>query len=84
MQITITIAPEDVKVLENDLVNIETWINEAVQGKIHACRKRMFRDWAPKLIGDGVIKGAVTDRDLVQAALSHPGYKNRKERERKK
>lgn len=84
MQITITISPDDVKALENDLVDIETWINEAVRGKINSCRKRMIRDWLPRLVSDGAIKSAATEDDLIRAARSHPLYKSRSERAVKK
>ena len=52
MEIKITISETDVKVLNNDLTDIQKWIEDAVSGKVDNCWSRMRQDWTIKLMDD--------------------------------
>ena len=78
----IEISDSDMKCLQNDLLNIEDWINEAIQGKINNCKKRLIAEWHPKLIADPDIKSIPGDESgLINFITSHKDYSNRYQRE---
>ena len=43
--ITINLTDADVACLNNDLLDIDDWIQKAVKGKVAQCRKRLIREW---------------------------------------
>ena len=53
-KITLTIEVDDTQqtILKNDLLDINTWVQEAMTGKINNCWKRMQREWTAKLMND--------------------------------
>lgn len=78
----VTIADQDVKCLENDLLSIESWINGAIAGKINNCKKRLIREWYPRLLADTSIKSVPADEgELIDLITKHPEYQNRYQRE---
>jgi hypothetical protein len=78
----IEISDSDIKCLQNDLLNIEDWINEAIQGKINNCKKRLIAEWHPKLIADPDIESIPGDEaGLINFITSHKDYSNRYQRE---
>ena len=38
--------------LKNDLVDIQGWVDGAINGKFNNCKKRMCEEWRPKLYAD--------------------------------
>ena len=74
MKITINITDEDVKVLLNDLLDIQDWVEKAVKGKIANCKTRLISPYKSPLLDK-------TDDELIDIITSAPGYKNRAERE---
>ena len=56
MDITITISDIGEKVMLNDLPDIQTWVQEAVDGKVNNCKKRMIAEWQPKLFDDPAVE----------------------------
>tara|TARA_E500000318_G_scaffold71669_1_gene66355 strand:- start:304 stop:579 length:276 start_codon:yes stop_codon:yes gene_type:complete len=81
--ITITINDTDEKVLLNDLMDIQTWVEEAMTGKINNCYKRMQTNWTQKLMNDESFTDSIPSNkdDFVTLVLSQPTYKNRKQSE---
>ena len=78
MDINIVIKDEDVLCLENDLLDVEKWVQEAVKGKIHQCKKRMISQWVPKLLNDPEIAQLpASESDLIGMIIKHKEYKNR-------
>ena len=55
---TITLTDVQQQILSNDLYNdtdnagIDKWIQDAIDGKINNCWKRMQRSWTDKLMND--------------------------------
>ena len=82
MQITINLTDDEVKYLENDLFDIEQWINDAVKGKVSKCKGRMLNEWQPKLLADPVIETIpATESGLLAIIVAHKDYKSRTQRE---
>lgn len=82
MQITINITDDEVKYLENDLLDINQWVEDAVKGKISKCKGRMIAEWQPKLLADSEIESIpATESGLLATITSHKDYKNRADRE---
>lgn len=81
IQITISINDVDEKILLNDLINIEQWINNAVAGKVDNCFSRMRSDWVQRLMNDPSFTDSIPSNkdDFVDLVTSLPNYKNRAE-----
>jgi hypothetical protein len=83
MKITINLTDEEIKYLENDIVDIEKWIKNAVKGKIYKCKCRLFDEWQEKLINDPTIDSIpANESDLLTVIINHADYKNRKSKEK--
>ena len=52
LTLTIEIDATQQTILKNDLLDINTWVQEAMTGKINNCWKRMQREWTTKLMND--------------------------------
>ena len=78
------------KILSNDLYNdisdnagLDKWIQDAVDGKISNCWKRMQREWTVKLMEDDTFTDAIPSNqaDFVALVTARSDYKNRKARD---
>ena len=71
--------------LYNDTVNagIDKWVQDAVDGKINACWKRMQRNWTTRLMDDPSFTDPIPSNqaDFVALVTARPDYKNRKQRD---
>ena len=85
MAITITVKIDDTdeKVMLNDLTDIDTWVQEAVTGKINNCWKRMQQEWTNQLMNDESFTDSIPSNkaDFVALVVSRGDYKNRKQRD---
>tara|TARA_R110001606_G_scaffold71981_1_gene165811 strand:- start:269 stop:421 length:153 start_codon:yes stop_codon:yes gene_type:complete len=45
LTITVSISDTDEKVMKNDLLDLDQWVQDAVDGKKHNCWKRFQREW---------------------------------------
>ena len=71
-------------VLKNDLLNVQTWVDRAIDGKVNNCKKRMIDEWIPKLYADESVTQIPTDDDeKIVLIVARNDYKNREERELK-
>ena len=85
-QITLTDLQQ--KILSNDLYNdtdnagIDKWIQDAVDGKINNCWKRMRQEWTQKLMDDDSFTDPIpsNQEDFVTLVTSRSDYQNRKSR----
>jgi dsRNA-specific ribonuclease len=77
-----SISDADKLILNNDITNINGWVQGALDGKINNCYKRMKTEWVPKLMDDPNISAISASRDeFVQQVLTHPSYQNRETRD---
>ena len=83
---TVSITDDDQKILSNDLYNgsdnagIDSWIQDAVNGKVNNCWKRFRNEWVQKLMDDSSFTDAIPSdqTDFVNLVLARSDYKNRK------
>ena len=86
---TVSLTDLQQKILSNDLYNdtdnagLDKWIQDAVDGKINNCWKRMHREWSDKLTNDETITDPIPSNqsDFVDLVIAQPTYKNRKARD---
>ena len=84
-KLTIKVEVDDTQqsILKNDLLDINTWVQEAMTGKINNCWKRMQREWTDKLMNDSSFTDPIPSNqaDFVKLVLARSDYKNRKARD---
>ena len=83
LTITIEIDDTDQLVLKNDLLDINTWVQDAMTGKINNCWKRMQTEWTDKLMNDESFTDSIPSNkaDFVKLVTSRSDYKDRKARD---
>jgi len=68
--------------LENDLLDIEEWITQAIKGKSENCWTRFRDHWVPILQDDPNVESMPMNRDaFIAIVLARPDYMNRVERD---
>ena len=83
---TVTLTDVQQQILSNDLYNdtdnagLDYWIQNAVDGKINNCWKRMQQTWTTKLMNDSSFTDPIPSNqaDFVKLVLARSDYKNRK------
>ena len=87
---TISLTDLQQKILSNDLYNdmsdnagLDKWIQDAVDGKINNCWKRMQREWTTKLMDDDSFTDPIPSNqaDFVNLVTARSDYKTRKQRD---
>ena len=83
--LTVTITLNDVQqaIMNNDLLDIKTWIEDAVAGKENNCWKRMQTEWTTRLMNDESFTDPIPSNkeDFVALVTSRDDYKTRAERD---
>ena len=83
-KLTLTIEVDDTQqtILKNDLLDINTWVQDAMKGKINHAWKRMQSEWTTKLMNDSSFTDPIPSNqaDFVKLVLARSDYKNGKER----
>ena len=86
-KLTLTIEVDDTHqtILKNDLLDINTCVQQAMTGKITNAWKRMQREWTDKLMNDSSFTESIPSNqaDFVKLVVARSDYKNRAEREKK-
>ena len=79
LTITVVINDTDQKCLLSDLLDIDDWVQKAVEGKINNCWKRFQREWTTKLMEDESFTDAIPSNktDFVNLVLARDDYKDR-------
>ena len=86
---TISLTDLQQTILKNDLYSdtdnagLDSWIQDAVDGKINNCWKRFQRDWTTKLMNDDSFNDPIPSNqaDFVALVTARADYKNRKARD---
>ena len=82
LTITVDITDADQVALDNDLLDVDDWVQQAVIGKINNCKKRMAQEATQVLKADASVTNMPADDDgLIAALAARDDYKNRVERE---
>jgi hypothetical protein len=84
-ELTLTIKVDDTNqlILKNDLLDIDTWVQDAMTGKINNCWTRMQQEWTTKLMNDSSFTDSIPSNkaDFVKLVTSRSDYKDRKARD---
>tara|TARA_Y100000015_G_scaffold25448_2_gene24507 strand:- start:2971 stop:3255 length:285 start_codon:yes stop_codon:yes gene_type:complete len=86
---TVTLTDLQQQILSNDLYNgtdnvgIDTWIQDAVDGKVNNSWKRMQQEWTTKLMNDDSFTDPIPSNqaDFVALVVARSDYQNRKQRD---
>jgi hypothetical protein len=83
LTVTITLNDSEQAIMNNDLLDIKAWIEEAVAGKQNSCWKRMQTQWTTKLMNDDSFTDPIPSNqaDFVALVTGRDDYKTRKERD---
>ena len=64
------------------LVDIDSWVTTAVNGKVNNCKKRMIAEWLPKLYADDSVSSIpATEDEIVAMIVARDDYKDRAARD---
>jgi len=81
LNVSYTISNTDEKILLNNILDIQEWVDGAIDGKINNCWKRFEQEWTPKLMNDPNIESIPANKDLyVEMVTSRSDYKDRSQR----
>ena len=86
---TVSLTDLQQNILKNDLYSdadnagLDAWVQNAVDGKINNCWKRMQSEWTTKLMNDDSFTDAIPSNqaDFVALVIARSDYKNRKARD---
>ena len=86
---TVSLTDLQQTILSNDLYNdtdnagLDKWIQDAIDGKINNCWKRMRTQWTQKLMDDDSFTDPIPSNqaDFVNLVTARPDYQNRKARD---
>ena len=86
---TVSLTDLQQTILSNDLYNdtdnagLDKWIQDAVDGKLNNCWKRMRTQWTQKLMDDDSFTDPIPSNqaDFVNLVTARPDYQNRKARD---
>ena len=83
LKVEITLNDKEQAIMNNDLLDIKTWIEEAVGGKMNNCWKRMQSEWTTKLMNDDSFTDPIPSNqaDFVTLVTGRDDYKTRKQRD---
>ena len=77
-----TLSSLEESVLKNDLPDVQDWVNRAINGKINNCKKRMIREWLPKLYADDSVSSIPASEDeIIALVVARSDYKDRAARD---
>ena len=83
LTITVSISDTDEKIMKNDLLDLDQWVQDAVTGKKSNCWKRFQHEWTNKLMNDETFTDPIeSDKEkFVNQVLARPDYKDRATRD---
>ena len=81
--ITVSISDTDEKIMKNDLLDLDQWVQDAVNGKKNNCWKRFQRTWTQRLMDDDSFTDPIPSNktDFYELVMARPDYKDRATRD---
>ena len=77
-----TLTSTEEAVLKNDLLDVQDWVDKAIDGKVNNCKKRMIAEWLPNLYADeSVTQIPANEDDMIALVVARDDYKSREDRE---
>ena len=83
LTITVSISDTDEKIMKNDLLDVNQWVQDAVTGKQNNCWKRFQQEWTTKLMNDETFTDSIPSNQeaFVNLVTARADYKTRQEKE---
>jgi hypothetical protein len=83
LTITVEVTDTEQAIMLNDLLSIDSWVQDAVNGKKNNCWKRMQTEWTTKLMNDDSFTDSIPSNqaDFVALVTSRADYISRTERD---
>lgn len=83
LTITVSLSDTDEKIMKNDLLDLNQWVQDAVTGKKNKCWKRFQQEWTTKLMNDETFTDSIPSNqaDFVNLVLARDDYKDRATRD---
>ena len=76
-----SIGELDEKVLKHELLDIQKWVQDAIDGKINNIKKRLLKEAQEKLFADPKIESIpASEEGLLNLYFSQQNYKNREQK----
>jgi len=73
-----TLSSTEEAVLKNDLLDVQDWVDGAIDGKVSNCKKRMIAEWLPKLYADDSVSSIPASEDeIIAMIVARDDYKDR-------
>ena len=81
--LTVDLTDTEQAILLNDLLNINDWLQGAMDGKKNNCWKRMQQEWTTKLMNDDSFTDSIPPNkaDFVALITARDDYQTRTERD---
>ena len=81
LNLTLSISDEDQKILEDNLIDPETWIKTMVREKTANCYSRLQQKWTVKLMEDTSFTDSIPSikSDFITLVTSRSDYKTAKQ-----
>ena len=81
--LTIELTDTEQAILHNDLLNIDEWLQAAMNGKKNNAWKRMQQEWTTKLMNDESFTDSIPSNqaDFVTLVTAREDYQTRVERD---
>jgi len=80
-QYIVEISQTEEQILLNDLVDVQTWLNEAILGRINCSKKEMANAEKQLLTTEGAEFMPMSIDILCQNYMNRPTYQNREQRD---
>ena len=83
LTITVSISDTDEKIMKNDLLDLDQWVQDAVTGKLNNCWKRFRQEWTQRLMDDETFTDSIPSNKeaFVNLVLARDDYKDRTTRD---
>jgi len=83
LTVSITLNDTQQSILNNDLLDIQKWVEQAVEGKESNCWKRMQTEWTTRLMNDDSFTDPIPSNqaDFIALVTSRDDYQTRTERD---
>jgi hypothetical protein len=81
--LTVDVTDTEQAILLNDLLNIDDWLQGAMNGKKSNCWKRMQQEWTTKLMNDDSFTDSIPSNqaDFVALITAREDYITRSQRD---
>ena len=81
--LTVDVTDTEQAILLNDLLNIDDWLQAAMDGKKNNAWKRMQQEWTTKLMNDSDFTDSIPSNqaDFVTLVTGRSDYKTRTQRD---